>query len=154
MNCGIPLCIYIVEGTSFSVPQQHTHIKSGAIHSAIVSTHIECGMHVIRTRGIDHTVSTLCAMFNRISHRFRRGKCGTKFFKFEDFQKRCGKKQVENTGELFARMMKQVPGCSSASALALQDRFGTFANILKYCLETDACIAKVNMSRFLILLMS
>ena len=146
-ECQISSCLYIVEGLTLT-PSQHPNsqgggIGSSAIRTAIVSTQIEGGLHVLRTRGIDHTISTLRANHCRIARRFAQGRCGYSFQSFEAFQKRCGKKQVETVGELFCYAMRQLPLCAGSGAFALQQRFGTFANLLEYIDQTDPAVAQV-----------
>lgn len=144
IDCGLPTCFYIVEAGATSSHQQN--FAPTTMSSAIVSTAIESGLHVLKTRGLDHTASTLRASHLKVASRFKTGRCGSKFLPLDVFQKRCLKKHVETVGDLFSHTLRQIPLCGSAGALALRNRFGTMAKLMKYVEETDARVAQREIS--------
>jgi ERCC4-type nuclease len=144
IDCGLPTCLYIVEAGSTSSHNQN--FAPTAMSSAIVSTAIESGLHVLRTRGLDHTASTLRANHLKVAARFKSGRCGTKFLPLAVFQKQTVKKHVETVGDLFSHALRQIPLCGSAGAQALVNRFGTMARLMKYVEETDPRVAQKEIS--------
>lgn len=144
IDCGLPTCLYIVETSSTN--SHHQNFAPTTMISAIVSTAIESGLHVLKTRGLDHTASTLRANHLKVAARFKSGRCGTKFMTLEMFQKRTVKKHVETVGDLFSHALRQIPMCGTPSAQALVNRFGTMARLMKYLEETDSRTAQKEIS--------
>ena len=70
--CGLETKIYFVEGLSLSVSSMGggggggRAVTSEALKTAIVSTQLNSGISVIRTRGIDHTISSLLMIHRRV----------------------------------------------------------------------------------------
>jgi ERCC4-type nuclease len=56
---GIKSCLYLVEGEHLVVPMQQKAITPQHIKTAMTVTFVEHDMHIIRTRGMDHSTQML-----------------------------------------------------------------------------------------------
>ena len=76
LDCGLRTRMYIVEGLSLTCPTKYGgNVSSTSLRSAMVSTHANHGLQVVRTRGLDHTISELQAVHRIIVRKFQRGEC-------------------------------------------------------------------------------
>ena len=93
---------------------------------------VDSGMHVLRTRGMDHTISQLQGLHQQVSRRFYAGRCAThpRYQSFTEFQTLYSKRAAGTNKQLFGYQLRQVQGCGPPAALALMERFGTVANFM------------------------
>jgi ERCC4-type nuclease len=92
-------------------------------------------MQVIRTRGIDHTISFLAKMHQIVKKNFITSSSDShsniEYTKYQAFHESNSKKKIKVVGDIFAYQLKQIQGCSSSTAKAIQNRFGTIRNLIE-----------------------
>eukprot|EP01031_Cornospumella_fuschlensis_P026769 gene26769-32347_t len=141
----IPHCFYIVEAEYMAVnPFMQVHCPSMNIESvktAMVSTNVQDKMHVVRTRGGEHTVRTLVQITRQVQRRFLAAAVAntteSQLMSFSAFQQSYLKQHCADCGECLTHMIRQVRGCSLPSATALSNQFGTMKKLGKFFREVD-----------------
>eukprot|EP01031_Cornospumella_fuschlensis_P027038 gene27038-32671_t len=141
----IPHCFYIVEAEYMAVnPFMQVHCPSMNIESvktAMVSTNVQDKMHVMRTRGGEHTVRTLVQITRQVQRRFLAAAAAntteSQLMSFSAFQQSYLKQHCADCGECLTHMLRQVRGCSLPSATALSNQFGTMKKLGKFFREVD-----------------
>eukprot|EP01034_Spumella_vulgaris_P028584 gene28584-35467_t len=126
---GVRSQIYIVEGEIVLNIKQKA-ITPQHIKTCISATHAENAMHVMRTRCMEHTITSLIALHWQVVRRFRKAPADQLYQTFPNFQKLYGKKSASTYGQLFGHQLRQVQGCSKHAALALMREFGTTSNFV------------------------
>jgi len=149
-RCGLRTKLYILEGLSLVMSKYNpsSHMSAASLKSAMITSQVEHNLQVIRTRGIDHTISFLSKMHRVVTKNFINTNANTNsntnssrqskeevrgYTRLDVFHDENGKKKVKVVGDLFAYQLKQIPGCSAASAKAVQMRFGTIRNMIEEC---------------------
>jgi ERCC4-type nuclease len=142
-GCGLEHRFYVVEGLSLS-SSQHNQTKRGitsaVLNAALVSTQLNAGFHVVRTRGLDHTVAFLAATHRQLENRFRMitttkslppiqpgSAC---FTDLATFNTRWAKSRPTTLEQNLAEQLRQVPSCSVAAAVTLAKHFGSLATMM------------------------
>ena len=137
-KCGLKTKLYILEGLSLVLSKYNpsTHMSAATLKNSMISTQVEHSMQVIRTRGIDHTITFLSKMHQIVKKNFitdnnDRSENKKEYVKYQVFHENNSKKKVKVVGDLFAYQLKQIPGCSSATAKIIQHRYGTIRNLIE-----------------------
>lgn len=140
--------IYIVEGSM----TQQTTVKAANLESAICRTQIDNQFLVQYCRTADETISFLSAIHRRLLDQFPALQCinseklknsciktlpkaFTSVFArphvlFTAFNNKFRKKSQFTVGEMYQRMMTQVPGMNASKLEAILDQFGSFHEIV------------------------
>jgi hypothetical protein len=84
---------------------------------------------VVRTRGLDHTITFLQTVHSQVCRRFYGSQCGPLYLPNYEFQKRWGKKTITTVGQAFSLLLREIPGVSAAAASALSEKYRTIANM-------------------------
>jgi ERCC4-type nuclease len=139
-DCAVKSKLYIVEGLSLTggLPR-HSIVTTGSLRTAMVATSVDFGIAVVRTRGLDHTVSLLSTLHRRNQSQFSQAHRNRQLYTFmslQKYQQLYGKRSANTTGELLMYQLKQIPGCSTATALALHKKFETFAKMMQWMNRT------------------
>ena len=145
-RCGLRTKLYILEGLSLVMSKYNpsSHMSAASLKSAMITSQVEHNLQVVRTRGIDHTISFLSKMHRIVTKNFINTNTNTNtnrqskeemrgYTRLDVFHDENGKKKVKVVGDLFAYQLKQIPGCSAASAKAIQMRFGTIRSMIEEC---------------------
>jgi len=89
-------------------------------------------MNVLRTRGIDHTITCLLTLHRQVQSRFvKMLSLGHPAYQpFQQYQQMYVKQGASTNKQLFGFQLRQIHGCSTAVAMTLMDRYGTTANFM------------------------
>ena len=136
-KCGLKTKLYVLEGLSLVLSKYSasTHMSSATLKNSMISSQVEHSMQVIRTRGIDHTISFLAKMHHIVKKNFITSSSDShsniEYTKYQTFHESNSKKKIKVVGDIFAYQLKQIQGCSSSTAKAIQNRFGTIRNLIE-----------------------
>jgi len=124
--------LYIIEGEHIVLSAQQKAITAQHIKTCMASIVVDFGMNVLRTRGMDHTISCLQHLHRQVEKRFERRNPETATYQpFQQFQTMYGKKAAATNRQLFGHMLRQISGCSVPTALALMNEYGTTARFIQ-----------------------
>lgn len=88
-------------------------------------------MNVLRTRGIDHTITCLLTMHRQVQRRFIKALPSCRMYQpFPQFQQMYMKQGASTNKQLFGFQLRQIHGCSTAVAMTLMEIYGTTANFM------------------------
>lgn len=156
--------IYLIEGDMFRFNAFKDRIDKQTLYSAMFSLNYYKGFSVMRTMGLDETAQMCCTMAYKMETNLKLNKFGyfsnnkltindtvntteenntTKEEKeYCSVIKKVKKENVtaSNIGEI---MLCQIPGVSSASALAILQQFKTLPNLIKSIQLDENCLNNV-----------
>eukprot|EP01031_Cornospumella_fuschlensis_P028077 gene28077-33904_t len=147
----LPHCFYIVEAEYMVVnpyTQQHMPAMSiDAVKTAMACTYLQDKMHVLRTRGAEHTIRTLVQITRQVERRFRQlvnskePAPPSDLITFAHFQKTYTKHQCSDYGECLTYMLRQLKGCGLLSATAISKQFGTISTLGRFFRQVEEATA-------------
>jgi ERCC4-type nuclease len=158
--------IYLIEGDMFRFNTFKERIDKQTLYSAMFSINYFKGFSVMRTNTIDETAMICCNMTYKLVGGLKAGKIGYYLNKIGDnlhtiteetvlesekneekdyctVVKKVKKDNItiDNIGEI---MLCQIPGISSASALAIFKEFKTLPNLITCLKENKACLNNIS----------
>lgn len=156
--------IYLIEGDFNKFNGFRERIDKQTLYSAMFSINYYKGFSLMRSNNVDETAAIICNMGQKIGKDKKTGK-KTCFYSnskqvldqvvdvteveveatSKDYCKVVKKVKkdnitAENIGEI---MLCQIPGISSASALAILEQFKTLPNLIKCINEDKTCLSNV-----------
>jgi ERCC4-type nuclease len=151
--------IYLIEGDINRFNSFKDRIDKQTLYSAIFSINYFKGFSIMRSNSIDETAMICCNMVYKLIGGLKSGKIGYYLNKNHDelpskteekeekdyctVVKKVKKDNIttENIGEI---MLCQIPGISSASALAIFKEFKTLHNLIKCLKENESCLNSIS----------
>ena len=160
--------IYLIEGDMYRFNTFKERIDKQTLYSAMFSINYFKGFSIMRTNTIDETAMICCNMVYKLVGGLKAGKNGYYLNKKSDFisdahenvnnendkneekdyckvVKKVKKDNIttENIGEI---MLCQIPGISSATALAIFKEFNTLPNLINSLKENESCLDNITTS--------
>lgn len=157
--------IYLIEGDFNRFNGFRERIDKQTLYSAMFSINYYKGFSLMRSLSVDETAAIICNMGQKIGKDKKLGKDKKKFSFYSNSSssqvlnqtvnvmeveskdyckvvKKVKKDNItaENIGEI---MLCQIPGISSASALAILEQFKTLPNLIKCINEDKTCLNNV-----------
>lgn len=152
--------IYLIEGDMYRFNTFKERIDKQTLYSAMFSINYFKGFSVMRSNTIDETSMICCNMAYKLVGGLKAGKVGyytnikpTTIIDSEDKDKDKDKDYcsvvkkvkkdnitIENIGEI---MLCQIPGISSASALAIFKEYKTLYNLINCLKENENCLNNI-----------
>lgn len=160
--------IYLIEGDINRFNAFKERIDKQTLYSAMFSINYFKGFSVMRSNTIDETAMVICNMVYKLVGGLKAGKNGFYSIKKTDdissndqnnngddvVEKQVSEKDYcsvikkvkkdnitpDNIGEI---MLCQIPGVSSASALAILSQFKTMSNLIQSIKENDTCLNNI-----------
>lgn len=110
-------------------------------------------MHVMRTRGLDHTIRALAQIYRQIQRRFHRQAQAIssgalprpKHQRLYDFQRQFKRKACTTYGRLFLHQLRQIHGVSMDTAAAVAAHFQTLPQLMEFIRQTDSRYSMVSL---------
>lgn len=155
--------IYLIEGDMYRFNTFKERIDKQTLYSAMFSINYFKGFSVMRSSGIEETAIIACNMVYKLVGGLKAGKVGFYSNTQLDTNTASGDKSADepsekdycsvikkvkkenitsdNIGEI---MLCQIPGVSSASALAILSEFKTLPNLIQSLKENENCLNNVS----------
>jgi len=159
--------IYLIEGDMYRFNSFKDRIDKQTLYSSIFSINYFKGFSVMRSNNMDETAIICCNMAYKLVGGLKAGKTG--FYTNKVSTQECSPDQnnnaddsivvtekdycsvikkikkenitPDNIGEI---MLCQIPGISSASALAILAQFKTLPNLIQSLKENETCLSNVS----------
>jgi len=151
--------IYLIEGDMYRFNTFKERIDKQTLYSAMFSINYFKGFSVMRTNNIEETAIIACNMAYKLVGGLKVGKVGyyinniqsntveqnnntDSILQEKDYCSVIKKVKKENitTSNIGEIMLCQIPGISSASALAILAKFQTLPNLIKLIQEDENCL--------------
>jgi len=160
--------IYLIEGDMYRFNTFKERIDKQTLYSAMFSIHYFKGFSIMRSNTLDETAMICCNMAYKLVGGLKAGKTGFYYNTLPDqlcsgdqnsnaleqepststkdycnVVKKVKKDNItpDNIGEI---MLCQIPGISSASALAILAEFKTLPNLIKCIQENENCLHAIS----------